>query len=222
MVKFQKLDSNSILLLIYIIGDYGVPSTLESKKLLVANIVDTVVNGNFTFYKYLESVAVKCNNNKALHNTGGFAFYTYLSEVSTSGKLSQSLSSQERQTELLKLIDEWEEKHPVYTGSTVELEAGSSIAGEPINETDGLNGTDEPDNPVNTEDMPKPHSTDLHMEALSAVEEFGDSEESDNEQPDQTDNQGDIEMELGKVDSLALFMELVKRATGGNEQKVYR
>ena len=76
MVKFQKLDSNSILLLIYIIGDYGVPSTLESKKLLVANIADTVVNGNFTFYKYLEGVAVKCNNNKALHNTGGFAFYT--------------------------------------------------------------------------------------------------------------------------------------------------
>ena len=178
MVKFQKLDSNSILLLIYIIGDYGVPSTLESKKLLVANIADTVVNGNFTFHKYLEGVAVKCNNNKALHNTGGFAFYTYLSEISTSGKLSQGLSSQERQDELLKLIDEWEEKHPVYTGSAVELEAGSSIAGEPINETDGLNGTDEPDNPVNTEDMPKPHSTDLHMEVISAVEEFGDSEES--------------------------------------------
>lgn len=211
MVKFQKLDSNSILLLIYIIGDYGVPSTLESKKLLVANIADTVVNGNFTFYTYLEGVAVKCNNNKALHNTGGFAFYTYLTEISTTGKLSQGLSSQERQDELLKLIDEWEEKHPVYTGSAVELEAGDSIKSEPINETDGINGTDDPDNPANTEDMPKPHSTDLHMEAISAVEEFGDSEESD--------NQGDIEMELGKVDSLALFMELVKRATGGNEQK---
>lgn len=219
MVKFQKLDSNSILLLIYIIGDYGVPSTLESKKLLVTNIADTVVNGNFTFHKYLDGVAVKCNNNKALHNTGGFAFYTYLSEISTSGKLSQGLSSQERQDELLKLIDEWEEKHPVYTGSAVELEAEGSIENEPINETDGLNGTDKPDNPANTEDMPKPHSTDLHMEAISAVEEFRDSEESDNEQPDQTDNQGDIEMELGKVDSLALFMELVKRATGGNEQK---
>ena len=121
MIRFQKLDSNSILLLIYIICDYGVPSKFESKQLLVANIADTVVNGNFTFYKYLEGVAVKCNNNKALHNTGGFAFYTYLSEISTSGKLSQSLSGQERQAELLKLITEWEEKHPVCTGSTVEL-----------------------------------------------------------------------------------------------------